>query len=275
MPELPEVENVRQQMSSVAGCRILSAELSPHALRYSFSPSDAQSLAGARIGAEGPQRLGRYILLPLGAGGILMIHLGMTGSIRIGPRHPQRAHDHAWICLQAADGSTQTIIYNDPRRFGGVALLACSTLDQARQSLGLGIEPTAPIPPELLAKTYSSGKAIKPMLMDNALVTGIGNIYASEICHEAQIAPTRAGRSLSLDDFQALGRAMHRVIQSAIAQGGSTLRNYVHVDGSSGSAQQLHRVYARAGEPCARCAAPIIASSQAGRATFHCGRCQS
>lgn len=203
-----------------------------------------------------------------------MIHLGMTGSIRLGPRHPERKHDHVWIDLQASDGSEQSIIYNDARRFGGVALLPCSTLEEARDLLGLGIEPTAPIHPGLLAQAYASGKAIKPMLMDNALVTGIGNIYASEICHQAQISPTRAGRSLSEQDFEALGEAIHCVIDNAISHGGSTLRNYVHVDGSSGSAQQLHRVYARAGEPCARCGGEIAATSQAGRATFHCPRCQ-
>lgn len=274
MPELPEVENVRRQMSSVAGSAISFAESSEHALRYQLSPSDAESLSGASIAQEGPQRLGRYILLPLATGGILMIHLGMTGSIRLGPRHPQRKHDHVWIGLLARDGSEQSIIYNDARRFGGVALLPCSTLEEARALLGLGIEPTSPIAPTQLAQTYASGKAIKPMLMDNALVTGIGNIYASEICHQAQITPERAGRSLSEEDFNALGDAIHRVIDDAISHGGSTLRNYVHVDGSSGSAQQLHRVYARAGEPCARCGSEIVASSQAGRATFHCPRCQ-
>lgn len=274
MPELPEVENVARQLSALAGSKVERAGASGLTLRYALTCAQLKSLEGQSISIQGPARIGRYILLPLSAGGWLMAHLGMTGSLRLASEGPGRKHDHLWLHMLLADGSKQALIYNDPRRFGGMALLNDLSLDDARARLGLGVEPTSVIAPESLERLYATDRPIKPMLMDNALVTGVGNIYASEICHAARIAPERLGSSLAPADFEELSIAMSQIIAHAIERGGSTFRNYAHVDGGKGSAQQHHAVYGRDGQPCPRCGALVTAFKQAGRATFACPACQ-
>lgn len=273
MPELPEVENIRMQIGGLAGSRIAGASASGIPLRYQLSEADHARLAGSRIKECGPQRLGRYILIPLSPQGMLMIHLGMTGSLRLDTNGLSQKHDHVSLEL-SCQGMPTRLVYNDARRFGGMRLLSSATLGEAKAELGLGDEPTAPIEPKRLKMLYDLHRPIKPLLMDNALVTGIGNIYASEICHGAALSPCRLGSSLGHLDCQNLSHSMHKVITAAIANGGSTLRNYIHVDGSKGSAQHGHRVYGRSGERCGRCGDSIRASTQAGRATFHCAQCQ-
>jgi formamidopyrimidine-DNA glycosylase len=274
MPELPEVENVRRQLSCLEGMTIVHAQLSPFALRYRLAPQDIAQLRGRRVEPPGPTRAGRYILLPLGDSKTLMLHLGMTGSLRIEARRAPQTHDHLWLDFVDDGGRHATLVYNDPRRFGGASLLGCASTEQARALLGLGLEPTAPIEPSVVHALYRGSRPIKPLLMDNALITGIGNIYANEICYAAQISPFRPGSSLSFSDAEILASEITRIIAQAIDHGGSTFRNYVHVDGTKGGAQQFHLAYGRAGSPCPRCGAKIEAATQAGRATFHCPACQ-
>lgn len=274
MPELPEVENIRRQLEPLRGSRILQTITSPLRLRYALSPSDITSLTACVIAPQGPLRAGRYVLLPVNGLGMLMIHLGMTGALRLESAPIARKHDHIALHVEAPDGSRRWLVYNDPRRFGGLALLPAKNLAQARQILRLGREPTEPIAPDSLAELYDRLRPIKPLLMDNQLVTGIGNIYASEICHSARISPHRQGCTLAPDEIRRLALAIFEIISHAIEQGGSTFRNYSHVDGSQGSAQDSHRVYGRTGGACSRCAHELTGSLQAGRATVHCPNCQ-
>ena len=274
MPELPEVENVARQLGALAGATVEQAQTSGLPLRYQIDSRQLHELEGKRFGEDGPQRVGRYILAPLGSNQWLMAHLGMTGSLRLESQDRPRKHDHLRLDLRLPNGSRQSLIYNDPRRFGGMSLLEAASLNDLRKHLKLGLEPTAPIDPEALAELYHGSRAIKPMLMDNALVTGVGNIYASEVCHQARIHPARSGSSLSPSDLQELSRALNQVIARAIEQGGSTFRNYAHVDGGKGSAQQFHCVYGREDQPCPRCGAAVKSFKQSGRATFFCPACQ-
>lgn len=274
MPELPEVENIRRELEPLRACRVLRTVTSPLRLRYALSNEDTTKLISRIIAPQGPLRAGRYVLLPVEASGMLMIHLGMTGTLRLEQTPTARKHDHIALHLETPDGNHSWLVYNDPRRFGGMALLPAKTLDQARLALRLGREPTEPISPDFLKNIFDSPRPLKPLLMDNQLITGIGNIYASEICHLARLSPHRQGCTLSPDEIRRLASALFDVIKHAINQGGSTLRNYAHVDGSKGSAQDSHRVYGHAGNACPRCAHQLAGSQQAGRATVHCPNCQ-
>lgn len=247
---------------------------SPLRLRYALSTDDCAMLEGRVIAPRGPLRAGRYVLFPVEETGMLIIHLGMTGSLRLESQPRARKHDHVALLFETSDGKSCWLVYNDPRRFGGLALLPSRSIAQARQHLRLGLEPTDPIQPETLLDLYNRSRPLKPLLMDNELVTGVGNIYASEICHLAMLSPHKPGCTLSLSEAKRLSSALFSVIASAIAHGGSTLRNYAHVDGSQGGAQQHHRVYGRAGHLCPRCGYKLAASHQAGRATAHCPNCQ-
>lgn len=273
MPELPEVENIRAQIQHLAGARIVSSHTSELSLRYKLKAADQASLVGMHIQKSGPERLGRYILIPLVPKGMLMIHLGMTGAVRLDKKGISQKHDHVSLGL-LHNGSHTYLVYNDARRFGGVSLMDATSLREAKIELRLGDEPTRLIDATRLKLLYGQSRPIKPLLMDNGLVTGIGNIYASEICHDAAISPHRLGTRLGAPDYLNLRRSMHKVIIAAIANGGSTLRNYIHVDGSKGGAQQEHRVYGREGERCSRCGTTIVTATQSGRTTFYCPCCQ-
>lgn len=274
MPELPEVETIRRQITGLAGAVIHGASRSSFSLRYFMSKSDMDVLRGAVISSDGPHRLGRYLLLPLESDGMVMIHLGMTGSLRLDATGMNRKHDHLAIRLTPPGQTCTQLIYNDPRRFGGACLLPAKDLEHARTLLRLGEEPTQILPSKLLGELYRQQRPIKPLLMNNALVTGIGNIYANEICHDTGISPFRQGVSLGANDLLNLSISIHETIARAIHHSGSTLRNYAHVDGSKGSAQQHHRVYGRVGELCSRCLSIIVSTHQAGRSTFYCPNCQ-
>lgn len=271
MPELPEVETVRQALKPLEGAIIRSAWQSELPLRWSLSQADAQGLFGLRLLQIG--RRGRHLLIPLSDGGSLLIHLGMSGWIRRqGSDEPARKHDH--FSLRLDDGSS--LVLNDPRRFGGVMRSARPDGSDLPIISGLGWEPLDPaLSPEALKALYNrSSKPIKTLLMDNALVTGIGNIYASEILFKSGIHPDKAGSKITLPNAKALLSNARLVLQEAIASGGSTLRDFKHVDGESGQAQRAHQVYARAGSPCSQCGAALKKSAHSGRSTFFCSNCQ-
>ena len=269
MPELPEVETVlRGLYPHLHGCRLLGAELRESRLRWPV-PAELDRLVAGRT-VRGLSRRGKYLLLQLDRGGLL-IHLGMSGSLRLldRPAAPGR-HDHLDLIL--ADG--RRLRLRDPRRFGAVL----HAEDPSRHPLlaGLGIEPLEDGFDGASLHRLTRGRrvAVKQFLMDARQIVGIGNIYANEALYRAGIDPrTPAGR-LGRERCERLATAIRETLEQAIAAGGSSLRDFVGSHGEPGWFQQDYAVYGREGLPCRHCAHPIRRILQGGRATFFCPRCQ-
>jgi formamidopyrimidine-DNA glycosylase len=287
MPELPEVEVTRRGIARrVEGMRLERAVLRTPALRYPIPTGLARKLAGRSLVAA--KRRGKYLLLDFSSditsasghesslklrfdGGHLLIHLGMSGSLRfVTPGTPPEKHDHADFVFGA-----NVLRLTDPRRFGALLWLEGDPLEHPLIAK-LGIEPlTRAFTPACLQRALQ-GKtvAIKPALMDAGLVVGVGNIYAAESLFDAGIDPrTPAGR-ISLGRLSLLVPAIKKTLQAAIRAGGSTLRDFCNAEGGMGEFQTRHKVYDRAGEPCVKCGAPIKAIRQGQRSTYFCPRCQ-
>jgi formamidopyrimidine-DNA glycosylase len=268
MPELPEVEVTRRGLAPQLAGRVISgvAVREPR-LRW---PIDAgvRALAGRTVRAV--HRRGKYLLVDCGDGH-LMLHLGMSGSLRVlPPGTPAGKHDH--FDLELGD---RILRLRDPRRFGAV-LWVPGEASRHKLLAHLGIEPLSRDldPRRLHALTRGQRIAIKLFLMDARRIVGVGNIYASESLFRAGINPRmRAGR-LSLDNSRKLSAAIKQTLHRAIRAGGSTLRDFVGADGNAGYFQQRHWVYDREGRPCRRCGAKIRRLVQGQRSTFFCPACQ-
>ena len=271
MPELPEVETTRRGIAPhVIGRRVERIVVYDSRLRWPV-PADLDSRMRGRT-IDRVDRRSKYLLFHAGDSALL-VHLGMTGTLRLFRNpHPRRTHDHVDIVLD--DGTL--LRYHDPRRFGAMLWLAASR-DGHPLLDSLGPEPfDADFDAEYLWRATRSRRApIKAALMDNRVVTGVGNIYANEALFRAAIHPgTRANR-LSRPRLARLVDAVRDVLSAAIAKGGSTLRDYVGSDGAAGYFQLDYNVYGRAGEPCRVCAHRIRQSRIGQRSTFHCPHCQS
>ena len=288
MPELPEVEVTRRGIEPFAvGRRIEGVVVRQESLRQMVPADLACVVTGMRIATV--RRRGKFILVdcledsPGESGrparhGSLLIHLGMTGTLRIVPvATPVRVHDHVDLVL-----GDRVLRFNDPRRFGLVlwhADEAGPVLDSAHFRK-LGVEPfsedfDAQRGGRLLHR-LSRGRsvAIKPFLLAGAAVVGVGNIYASESLFRARIDPRTAAGRVSLARYVTLADTIRETLAAAIAKGGSTLRDFVGADGSAGSFQQEYFVYDRTGLPCRVCTTPIRTIRQGQRSTFFCHRCQ-
>jgi len=270
MPELPEVEITRRGIEPhLAGRTITAVVVRDRRLRWPVPRNLAARLEGRAIRAVG--RRAKYLLLDCGSG-TLIVHLGMSGSLRIVPRHePPGPYDH--FDLGVGDIAVRL---RDPRRFGAVLWAAG---DPARHRLlaHLGVEPLSGAFTGRLLHAATRGRqaAIKLALMDHRIVVGVGNIYAAESLFRAGIHPgTRAGR-VSADRCDRLAAAVRGTLADAIAAGGSTLRDFVQADGSPGYFQQQYFVYDRAGEACRACGKPIRRVVQGQRSTYFCPGCQS
>jgi formamidopyrimidine-DNA glycosylase len=270
MPELPEVEITRRGIEPHLVRRTITAvAVRDRRLRWPVPRNLAARLEGREIRAVG--RRAKYLLLDCGSG-TLIVHLGMSGSLRIVPRDERPGpYDH--FDLGVGEVSVRL---RDPRRFGAVLW---AEGDPARHRLlaHLGVEPlsSAFSGRVLHAATRGRRVAIKLALMDHRIVVGVGNIYAAESLFRAGIHPrTRAGR-VSADRYDRLAAAVRATLEDAIAAGGSTLRDFVQSDGSPGYFQQQYFVYDRAGEACRTCGRPIRRVVQGQRSTFFCPGCQS
>ena len=269
MPELPEVEITRRGiMPSLTGGTVSGVTMRTQRLRYPLPSDLPRLLIGHTL--RSIARRGKYLLLDFGTGTLLM-HLGMSGSLRLltSGAAPEK-HDH----LDLEFGQT-LLRLRDPRRFGAVLWLEG---DPARHPLisTLGLEPLEDefTPLWLYTQTRGRNTAIKQALMDSHLVVGIGNIYASESLFRAGIDPRTAAGKISRQRYQRLVPEIRQTLEAAIAAGGSSLRDFVHSDGSSGYFQQQYFVYGRTGEPCRICGSNVKSLRQANRATFHCTHCQ-
>jgi formamidopyrimidine-DNA glycosylase len=269
MPELPEVETTRLGLvARVVGRRIRDVVVREPRLRWPVPRGLAARLRGAKV--EGIRRRGKYLLFDFPTGHLL-VHLGMSGSLTVVP--PDRAvrtHDHVDLALDNGD----IVRFNDPRRFGAVLWVR----DPERHALlrGLGVEPFEESFSGEYLHRVSRGRrlAVKQLLMDSHVVTGIGNIYANEALFAARIHPSRAAGRISRGRFDRLAREVRSTLRRALAAGGSTLRDFVAADGAPGHFQREYAVYGREGAPCPACGSPVRATRHAGRSTFHCASCQ-
>jgi len=270
MPELPEVETTRRGIAPyVTGRRVARIDVYDRRLRWPV-PADLDArLRGVTI--ERVVRRSKYLLFHAGEGALL-VHLGMTGTLRVWQAAPPRQrHDHVDITLD--DGTV--LRYRDPRRFG--AMLWMPSIAASHPLLAaLGPEPfDAAFDADYLWRTLRGRRAaIKLALMDNRVVTGVGNIYANEALFRAGIRPSTPAQRVSRPRLRRLVDAVRTVLNAAIAKGGSTLRDYVGSDGAAGYFQLDYFVYGRKGDACRVCGHAIRQARLGQRSTFYCPHCQ-
>ncbi len=276
MPELPEVETTRRGIAPhVEGREVGEVIVRQARLRVPVPGNIVERLVGARIGTL--SRRAKYLLMPLSggesSGGTLLWHLGMSGSLRIARLGElPKKHDHLDLVLD--DGAI--LRYHDPRRFGFVDWLA-GTREQDTRLARLGPEPLSETFDGERLYRLSRGRrvAVKPFLMDNAVVVGVGNIYASEALFLAGIDPRRAAGRISRERYDRLAAAARDVLAAAITQGGTTLRDFVGGTGEPGYFKQRLNVYGRHGQPCRRCGAELRLVTLGQRASVYCPHCQT
>ena len=251
------------------GRRITALAVYEPRLRWRISRDLPRKVAGQRIVRVG--RRAKYLLLELDSG-TLLLHLGMSGNLRVVPAAtPRLRHDHFDLLLD----SGVALRFNDPRRFGSLIYTSGEPREHPLLER-LGPEPfSAAFDADYLYRiTRRRRVAIKQLLMNSQLVVGVGNIYASEALFRARLRPGRAARSLTRADAARLVRAVRAVLRQAIRSGGTTLRDYLGADGAPGYFRQRLYVYERRGKPCRRCGSPVRAMTQGQRSTYYCPTCQ-
>ncbi len=273
MPELPEVETVRRALSPVLeGARLEQVEIRDPRLVRPFDPAlVADALAGERIAGVG--RRGKYLIVRFDSDRSLLVHLRMTGSFRVAGRGRLADGPHTRAVLRLDNGSD--VGYRDVRRFGTWELFEAGELHSYLEAR-LGPEPLGPLTAAQLGYRLEGRRApLKSALLDQRRVAGLGNIYVDEALWMSRLHPRRPAGSLRPTELGSLHRAIRGVLRKAIERQGSTLRDYAQPDGSYGSMQDGFRAYGRGGEPCDRCAAPLVRIVVGGRTTTFCPDCQS
>jgi len=268
MPELPEVETVRCAMErNLLGKRIVSLTTSDKSLREPLPRERLQALCGSRFIAA--RRRAKYLLLELDPGQTLLVHLGMSGNLLF--RLAGGKHDH--VCFGLDQGLP--LVYTDPRRFGLVTVLTSGELARCPYLAQLGPEPLSPTFDAAYLQACCQGRSrpIKTLIMDNQMVVGIGNIYASEALFKAGIRPTTPAARVGPRRLARLAQQIKEVLHAAIRQGGTTIGDYQGV-GLGGGFQQHLAVYGRGGENCLVCDRPVVNLALAGRSTYFCRHCQ-
>lgn len=276
MPELPEVETVcRGLAKSITGKTLARLELRRKGLRFPFPKGLAQQTEGRRITAI--RRRAKYILIDLAGGDTLIAHLGMSGRMVIADaaeKYTPEKHDH--VIFHLKDGGR--VVFNDARRFGVLDIAPTADIEQTRHFAHLGPEPLdAAFSAAYLQAALALRKtAVKIAIMDQELVVGVGNIYAAEALFESRIDPARPAQSLSGAEVRKLWAAIRKVLEKAIAAGGSSIRDYVQSDGELGYFQHQWAVYDKEGQKCRGCTCPLQKTggikriTQGGRSTFYC-----
>ena len=269
MPELPEVETTRRGLEPyVVGRMITRVEVREPRLRWPVATELPRALKAKRI--DSLERRAKYLLFGTGAG-TLLVHLGMSGSLRYLPA-PLAPSTHDHIDVHFADGGA--LRFNDPRRFGSFMLTTTPAAHPLLKDLGpepLGAEFDA----DYLWRTSRNRRVpIKQHLMNGRIVVGVGNIYASEALFRAGIHPRRMSGRIARPRFELLVSSVRDVLRDAIEEGGTTLRNFVGGDGKPGYFRGSLRVYERDGEPCVQCGTAIERRVLGQRATYYCPRCQ-
>jgi formamidopyrimidine-DNA glycosylase len=292
MPELPEVETVRRGLQPVMeGSKIVRAEVRRKNLRFPFQKDFIARLEGQTVTGLG--RRAKYLLADLASGDVLLMHLGMSGSFRIlkdkgekapgtfhHPRSEDQAHDH--VVFHMSSGAS--VVFNDPRRFGYMKIVARSKLEEEPLLKGLGPEPLGnEFDAAMLARSCANKKtSLKAALLDQRVVAGLGNIYVCEALFRSHLSPRRLAATLATkkgeptDHAKRLVTAIHAVLNQAIKAGGSSLRDHRQTSGELGYFQHSFQVYDREGEKCqtAGCSGIVRRFTQNGRSTFWCPKCQ-
>jgi formamidopyrimidine-DNA glycosylase len=292
MPELPEVETVRRGLQPVMeGSKILKAETRRKDLRFPFQKDFVARLEGQTVTGLG--RRAKYLMADLESGDVLLMHLGMSGSFRVlkdedqakpgqfhHPRSEDRAHDH--VVFHMSSGAA--VVFNDPRRFGYMKIIARKALEDEPLLNGLGPEPLGnEFDAKMLAQSCANKKtSLKAALLDQRVVAGLGNIYVCEALFRSQLSPRRLAATLATkkaeptDHAKRLVGAIHAVLNQAIKAGGSSLRDHRQTSGELGYFQHSFQVYDREGEKCqtAGCGGIVRRFTQTGRSTFWCPKCQ-
>ncbi|MFA7387890.1 MAG: bifunctional DNA-formamidopyrimidine glycosylase/DNA-(apurinic or apyrimidinic site) lyase [Thiohalobacteraceae bacterium] len=270
MPELPEVETTRRGIAPhLCGRRVTGLVIRQRHLRWPIPTELEHALPGQTV--RELRRRGKYLLLET-AVGTAILHLGMSGSLRLIPSDaPAGKHDHVDIQLD----SGQALRLTDPRRFGAL-LWTTVAADQHALLHSLGPEPLDESfdGAYLFAAARSRKLAVKHFIMDSHIVVGVGNIYASEALFMAGIHPMRAAGRIARLRYDGLAEAIKTVLKASIAMGGTTLRDFVGGDGKPGYFRQTLRVYDRVGKPCGLCGAPIRGARIGQRSSFYCVNCQ-
>ena len=278
MPELPEVETIRRDLDKeVVGKRIKQVEVTGlrSIRRQKTKDSFTSRLEGRKITAV--QRRGKYLLLRLEGGDVLVVHLGMSGQLLRAKSAKEPREKHTHVVVSFTQGGQ--LRYVDPRTFGELFVTAIDDLEQAVPELAhLGFDPLEDVMSwnrfgELLQARRAR---LKPLLMDQRFLAGLGNLYADEILWAAGLRYDRSSESLSSQEVRRLYRAIFETLQDAIKHRGSSLADeqYRDVFGDVGEFQSLHKVYDREGQPCRRCRSPIVRIKTQGRSTFMCPQCQ-
>jgi formamidopyrimidine-DNA glycosylase len=300
MPELPEVETVRRGLQPVMeGSKILKVEARRKDLRFPFQKDFAARLTGQTVTGLG--RRAKYLMADLASGDVLLMHLGMSGSFRVvkdeeqetpgkfhHPRAEGRAHDH--VVFHMSSGAA--VVFNDPRRFGYMKIIAREALEDEPLLRGLGPEPLGnEFEAKMLARACANKKtSLKAALLDQRVVAGLGNIYVCEALYRSHLSPRRLAATLATkagprkgvaggeptDHARRLVDAIHAVLNQAIKAGGSSLRDHRQTSGELGYFQHSFQVYDREGEKCqtAGCGGLVRRFTQNGRSTFWCPKCQ-
>lgn len=278
MPELPEVETVKNGLAPVMeGFVFNEVTLNRPNLRFPFDPNFKARVQGQTLTRL--SRRAKFLDAELQSGDRLLMHLGMSGRFSINQadalgefahsHNTNPKHDHVVFVMS----SGAQIVFNDPRRFGFMELIAPGESSRLNT---LGPEPLSNAfnAPALRAAMKGKKSKIKAVLLDQNIVAGLGNIYVCEALFRSRISPRRAAGRLKVSETEILTRHIKEVISDAIAAGGSTLKDFANADGNLGYFQHRFDVYGREGEPCAACSAPIKRLVQSGRSTFYCASCQ-
>jgi formamidopyrimidine-DNA glycosylase len=292
MPELPEVETVRRGLQpAMEGAKLVKVEARRKDLRFPFQKDFVARLEGQTVTGLG--RRAKYLMVDLASGDVLLMHLGMSGSFRVlredhqqapgqflHPRSKDHAHDH--VVFHMSSGAT--VVFNDPRRFGYMKVIARSAIEDEPLLQGLGPEPLGnAFDAAMLARSCANRKtSLKAALLDQRVVAGLGNIYVCEALFRAQLSPRRPAATLATkkagpaDHARRLVSAIHAVLNQAIRAGGSSLRDHRQTSGELGYFQHSFQVYDREGEKCqtAGCGGIVRRFTQNGRSTFWCPKCQ-
>ncbi len=275
MPELPEVETVRTGITPyIQGQSFTRVVVNRHDLRAPIPLDFAQMVTGMKI--MGTQRRGKYIFIHLQNGQSIVLHLGMSGRVRVFHSvqdYEAQKHDH--VIFHCQEGAC--ISFNDARRFGMLYTLPSDQIDQTRPFSEMGPEPLSDqFTAKYLFEALKNKKApIKNILLDQAIVAGLGNIYVCEILFRAAIMPTRIGTQINQQEAERIHTNTIIVLNEAIAAGGSTLKDHRMADGQLGYFQHRFKVYGRENESCSNaCGHSVERCVQAGRSTFYCSICQ-
>ena len=275
MPELPEVETVRQglvKILNMSDSGVERAAKSSKALRFPWPRGFCGKLSGQKI--LDIQRRAKYLIFKTD-GQDFLCHLGMTGNWRLETRDfEKRKHDHFFLEM----GALGVLVYNDARRFGFFDFVDSNQLESSRWFSHLGPEPLDRdgfSAEYLFEQSRKKQTLLKSFIMDQRVVVGVGNIYASEALFKAGLRPTLKAGKLTRKGAEKLVHSIREVLEAAIAQGGTTIRDFKAAGGSEGYFQQKLMVYGRDGENCLVCGAPVKKKTITGRSTFWCGKCQS